>query len=242
MGRWLTLRAIGLGLVALVLMAAMAVLGLWQLRAYDGHQSDAVQALLHSRPVPLDDLLGPDAPFPADGVGRPVLVSGRYREPDQFYVRGLPGAGAAYAVVTPMLTTADSAILVVRGASSSLAASAPSGPVTVRGVLQPSQPTGAPLNHTRVTDGIRIASVLRAVHTDLYAGYVVLRSSTPHERLMAVHPPLSQSSGWAGVRNLLYAIQWWVFAGFVAFMWWRIVGDDNRDGSATQAVGYGQSP
>ena len=30
---------------------------------------------------------------------------------------------------------------------------------------------------------------------------------------------------WAGIRNLVYAVQWWVFAAFVAFMWWRMVSE-----------------
>ena len=27
------------------------------------------------------------------------------------------------------------------------------------------------------------------------------------------------------LRNLLYALEWWVFAGFAAFLWWRYVRD-----------------
>jgi surfeit locus 1 family protein len=28
------------------------------------------------------------------------------------------------------------------------------------------------------------------------------------------------------LRNLLYALQWWVFAAFVVFMWWRWLVED----------------
>jgi surfeit locus 1 family protein len=31
-----------------------------------------------------------------------------------------------------------------------------------------------------------------------------------------------------GLRNLMYALQWWVFGGFVVFMWWRILREDAR--------------
>jgi ABC-type nickel/cobalt efflux system permease component RcnA len=31
-------------------------------------------------------------------------------------------------------------------------------------------------------------------------------------------------------RNLAYALQWWVFALFAAYMWWRMVRDDYEDG------------
>jgi hypothetical protein len=40
-----------------------------------------------------------------------------------------------------------------------------------------------------------------------------------------VPPPLPDPSRWSGIRNLLYACQWWVFAAFVAFMWWRMTDD-----------------
>jgi surfeit locus 1 family protein len=241
MRRWLTLRAVGLGVLALVLMAAMGALGLWQLGAYNQHQTDSARTRLAQPPVPLDEVLGRDSAFPASGVGRPVVVRGRYDTTDQFYVRHLPGAASAYAVVTPMMTTSGSKILVVRGASRRPSAPAPTGLVTVRGVLQPSQASGAPLDRARITNGIRIASVLGAVRGDLYAGYVVLRSSHPAERLQPVQPPLPAASRWAGVRNLLYAVQWWVFAGFVALMWWRIVRDNDSPDQAVGMVGYGRS-
>ena len=28
-----------------------------------------------------------------------------------------------------------------------------------------------------------------------------------------------------GLRNLAYALQWWVFAAFAVFMWWRVCAD-----------------
>lgn len=241
MRRWLTLRAVGLGLLALALIAAMGALGLWQLSAYDRHQTESAKTRLALPPLPLDRVLGRDSAFPPDGVGRPVVVRGTYDTAHQFYVRNLPGAASTYAVVTPMVTASGAKILIVRGASSRLQAPAAAGLVTVDGVLQPSQSTGAPLNRSRVTDGIRIASVLDSIPGDLYAGYVVLRSSSPAETLPYVRPPLPSASRWAGIRNLLYAFQWWVFAGFVAFMWWRIVRDENSSASAVELVGYGRS-
>ena len=29
-------------------------------------------------------------------------------------------------------------------------------------------------------------------------------------------------------RNTAYAIQWWVFAAFVLWMWWKMVADEHR--------------
>ncbi len=220
---------------ALLLIAAMVALGLWQLGAYDQHQSEDARARREQPPLPLDRTLGPDAAFPADGVGRPVTVTGRYLAVEQIYVRDLAGSNAAYAVATPLLTPAGSLILVVRGSSVEPAGAPPGGIVKVIGLLQPSTASGSPLSPHRVTDGLRTASMLDDFSRDLYAGYVVLTTSQPPDPLTRVNPPLPEPSPWAGLRNLLYAVQWWVFAAFVGFMWWRIVRDLDQPGATADA-------
>jgi surfeit locus 1 family protein len=225
MRRWLSLRALGLGTLALLMIAAMVALGLWQLGAYDQHQAHDAHSRLQRPPTPLDRVLGPDAAFPVDGVGQPVKVNGRYLASEQIYVRGLAHSTNTYAATTPLLTRNGSVILVVRGSTQEVASPPPQGIVTVTGVLEPSSATGGSLSAERVTDGLRIASLLDGFSRDLYAGYVVLTASQPADPLPAIDPPLPDPSRWAGVRNLLYAVQWWVFAGFTGFMWWRIVRD-----------------
>ncbi len=217
-------RALSLGVLALVLIAAMVVLGLWQLGVYDDQQHDNAQSQLSRPPVPLDEVLGPDDAFPGGGVARPVTVTGHYLTGEQFEVRDAATLGVARAVVAPLATATGSVALVVRGQGDlDTAAPPPQGSVTVTGVLEPSDASGSGLGATRVTDGIRIATLVQSFDRDLYAGYVVQTSSRPGDSLTTVEPPFPQPSRWAGIRNLLYAIQWWVFAGFVAFMWWRIV-------------------
>ena len=39
-----------------------------------------------------------------------------------------------------------------------------------------------------------------------------------------------------GVRNLLYAVEWWVFGAFAAFIWWRW----RRDATAPEVVDVDQ--
>lgn len=220
-----TWQALGLGIVALVLMVAMVVLGLWQLGVYDDQQHDDAESQLARPPVPLDQLLGPDDAFPGNGV-RPVNVTGRYVSDQQFEVRGGATLDVSRAVVAPLETPTGSLILVVRGQGDPrTAAPPPSGQVTVTGVLEPSDTTGRGLAGDRTTDGIRIATLVQDFDRDLYAGYVVRSSSKPEDSLTPVQAPFPHPSRWAGIRNLLYAIQWWVFAGFVGFMWWRIVAD-----------------
>jgi cytochrome oxidase assembly protein ShyY1 len=225
----------------------MVGLGLWQLDAYDERQSADALARQQERPTPLGRILGPDSAFPSDGVGRPVMVTGRYVADEQIYVRGLPGSTGRYAATTPLLTPTGSLILVVRGSTDELGGVPPGGVVTVSGLLEPSAGSGSPLSSQRVTDGLRIAGMLDGFSRDLYAGYIVLTDSRPDDPLSPVEPPLSEPSPWAGFRNLLYAVQWWVFAGFVVFMWWRIVrdgdspgpGDDPADRADAGAPGVG---
>jgi surfeit locus 1 family protein len=223
--RFLTGRALGLAVVAALLMSAMVILGLWQLGVYDEHQRDDARARIQGASVELDRVLGPDQAFPADGIGQPVTVRGRYLADEQMYVRGFEGADHTYAVVTPLLVDNGSAILVLRGSRDEPSDVPPRGALTVHAVLEPSQPEGSALGADRVTDGIRVAALVEGFDEDLYSGFVVLLDSTPEDQLAPVQPPLPDPSRWAGIRNLVYALQWWIFAGFVAFMWWRIVVD-----------------
>ena len=221
-------RNAGLTAIAALLVVAMTGLGRWQFSAYDQHQSDDSSAVLDRAPVPLDDALGPDAPFPTESVSRPVIVAGRYLGDEQFYVRGLGGDGR-FAVATPVLTSGGAAVIVVRGSASSVPTDAPSGGVRVEGVLEPSQGSAAPLDEARTTNGIQIARLVSSFDEDLYAGYVIKTASDPAHGLTPVAVPRPEASFWAGIRNLLYALQWWSFAAFVVFMWWRMTGDMQRE-------------
>ncbi len=225
MRRFLTPRALGLGLVAALLMSVMVVLGLWQLGVYDAHQRDDARERMQGPPQALDDVLGADDPFPNDAASQAVTVHGHYLADEQIYVRGFEGADHDYAVVTPLLVDNGSVILILRGSADEPSGIPPPGEIELRGVLEPSHATGSALDADRVTDGLRIAALVEGFDEDLYAGYVVLTESTPADQLSRVDPPLPDPSRWAGIRNLLYAVEWWVFAAFVAFMWWRIVYD-----------------
>jgi surfeit locus 1 family protein len=228
--RWLSHRSLGLGALALVLIAAMTALGLWQLSVFDDRQQRDGAKQLDREPVALEDLMGPDDAFPGDAVGRPVTVEGRYEVSESMYVEDLSGHDDDFAVVTPLVAATGSAILIVRGSTDATPEAVPpppEGPVSVVGVLEPSTADGEHLDDNRVTTGLRIAALVSGFSHDLYSGYVVLRSSSPPEPLPAVQPQTPDPSLAAGLRNLAYALQWWVFAGFVAFMWWRIVRDDD---------------
>ncbi len=229
------LQRLGVAAVAFAAVAVMAWLGLWQLGVYDDKQQSESLRLEHLSPVALDTVLGPDAGFPSNGVGHPVTVVGTYRSAHQLWVAGLASRSGDYAVTTPLVTPSGSAVLIVRGEASVVGGGAdvPSGTVKVTGVLEPPSGVGGPPGVDGRTEGIRISALVNTFPMDLYDGYVVLTSSDPASQLSPVPAQPPSPSRFAGLRNLLYATQWWVFAAFVVFMAWRVI----REAGTGRAAG-----
>ena len=217
------LTDLGAAVLALVLVGIAGRLGLWQYDAWQAHREAEARDLSGVAPVPLDDLMGNDDPFPAPDLGRPVEVSGEWLE-GGFWVadRELDGR-AGYWAVSP-LQTGDAAVLVVRGwaAEPDDALLAATGRADVTGWLQ--APEGSLVTDDDPDDDvfpeIRVADAVQRVDVDLYSAYLVSRQ--PDRGLEAAElEALPSPSRFTGVRNLLYALEWWVFGAFAAFIWWR---------------------
>ena len=74
---------------------------------------------------------------------------------------------------------------------------------------------------------LRTADVIQHVDQDLYGAYGVLEE--PESGLApATLDQLPEASAFTGIRNLLYAFEWWVFGAFAAFIWWRWVARRHR--------------
>ena len=75
---------------------------------------------------------------------------------------------------------------------------------------------------------LRIADAIQHVDQDLYGGYVVAEvASTGATGLDTVTPgSMPAPSSFTALRNLLYALEWWVFGGFFVFMWQRWCRDE----------------
>lgn len=250
-------RMLGLHLLTLVALAATVLLGMWQFGVWQHHREDTALSLVHAKPVPLDSVLTSDAPFPAAGVGRPVSFAGTWLPSSTLYVtdRVLHGRRGVWAV-TPVAVCAPEeacgkkpAILVVRGWARSVAAAPapPRGRVRVTGWLQPGEGTGLtdPDPRDDLLPELRIASAIQHVDQDLYGGYVIAKRVSPASAtgggpasgpgLQAVTPAsLPQPSSTTALRNLLYALQWWVFTGFAVFLWVRWCRDE-----VTRVTGVG---
>ncbi len=228
-----TPRWISLALVALVLIAGCVFLGRWQ---WDRTQNIVeAERLAVSAPVAVEVIAGVDDQLPDASIGRPVVAQGRYLKGGQVIVvqrslRGQPGVW----VLTPLELSDGSIIGVLRGWLESEGAPGiipPSGEVTVTGIMHPDER----FYPDAVTDpGIAVA-ISSARLSDSWgpgtrSGYVMLTETSPTSdqttgfATPAPEPalPTVQTAGVPfPLQNFFYAIQWWIFALFIAAVYAR---------------------
>ena len=212
-------------LLVLVLVGGALLLGSWQLDAARTEREAAARDLTRADPVPLTDVLGPDDPFPAPSVGQPVTVSGAWVSGATVFVERDVG----YWVVTPLAVegAGKAALPVVRGVSEEPVADPISGAAELTGWLQPAEGTGVvdadPADD--VLPQLRVADLVQRVDGDLYSAYAV--ATEPTEGLAAARlEQLPDADRLTGLRNLLYALEWWVFGGFAVFVWVKYLRDE----------------
>jgi len=218
-------------LVALVLVAAALLLGVWQLDAWQTRRADEARDLTQAEPVALSSVMGPDDPFPGRSVGQPVTVEGEWVPAGTVFVSGREHDGRdGYWMVTPLaIGGADRpALPVVLGwvADPSSAPAPPEGGAELTGWLQPPEGTGAVDDDPSddVLPQLRIADVVQHVDQDLYGAYAISQEGV--DGLPAADlAQLPDAGRFTAVRNLLYAIEWWFFGAFAVLIWWRWVGE-----------------
>ncbi len=231
-------------LVLLAAAAACAQLGVWQLDRAQARGELAAQreaATAQGVPaVPLDSVLAPQTSFDGDLLGREVVVTGTYEPDGQLLVtdRSLDGRDG-YLVLTPLrVATADGArpvLPVVRGWVASPddagdAGDVPGGTVMLTGYLQASEAAGVLDAAAGRTQGISSAQLVNEWGGPTYSGYLVLATSSPAQdrALRALDRPEPPDEGGLDLRNLGYALQWWIFGAFAVALWLRLVRDEAR--------------
>ncbi|MFS3127779.1 SURF1 family protein [Nocardioides sp. Bht2] len=239
----------GAHLLALVLTLGAAGFGVWQYQAWSERRASEAADLTRIEPVPLAEVMGPDDGFPGQYVGHPVIVDGTWMPQGTMFVSGRKMDGVeGYWVTTPLQVADGSALMVVRGWTPEIAAAPapPTGPAEMVVWLQPGEGTGDV--DTDVTDNLlpqlRIADVIRHVDSDLYSAYGVVAdkaaegawpvgddavNSGTDGLKQATLEQLPKSAGTTALKNLLYAIEWFIFGGFVVFVWGRWVRDQFED-------------
>jgi len=223
-------------LFAVAATAACVLAGSWQYEAYQNEQAAARADRSGAAPVPVTDVLDPDEPLRNDLVGRRVVVDGTYAPADeQLLVAAREQADRdGWWVLSPVLVERDTALLVVRGwTAEQVLPPVPGGTVTVTAALQPGEDAGArttPVGDTRVVDTVRLPSLVNVLPYRLYPAYGILTGQVPApaDGLATVSVQAPAPSWSTGGRNLAYALQWWLFAAFALFMWWRVLADRLR--------------
>ena len=228
-------------LLVLVLVGVAVWLGTWQWDAWEARRAAEARDLTRGEPVPLADVLGPDEPFPADQVGQPAILTGEWVDAGTVYVE----RGSGYWVVTPLAVGGEGrpAIPVVRGVADSPRAAPVSGHAELVGWLQPPEGTGAldPDPTDDVLPQLRVADLVQRVDVDLYGAYAVAadevapgnwpvgdrsRNAGTEGLGQADLAELPESGRFTALRNLFYAVEWWVFGAFALFVWVRYLRDE----------------
>jgi cytochrome oxidase assembly protein ShyY1 len=133
----------------------------------------------------------------------------------------------------------------------------PTGRASLVGWLQPPEGSGAVDDDPtdEILPELRVADALQRVDQDLYGGYVV--AVPPNRRgEWRTGPPVNDGTAglvpasldqlpevgrFTAVRNLLYAVEWWVFGLFAAFIWWRWARDETDATPEPTAAGAATS-
>ncbi|WP_145905432.1 SURF1 family protein [Kitasatospora viridis] len=252
----LTPRWLGGTVLALAAIAVCLWLGTWQLGRFEDrvtpHRATAAGPAPGAAATPLSGVLTtPDSKVSTVTVGKPVSVTGSYDAGRQLAVPNRTVDGRqGYYLLTPLRTAAGGpAVAVVRGwlpgSPGAQLPAPPTGQVTVDGRLQAPETTdtsgavdgGLPTGQLGM---ISPATLVNLLPYPTYDGWVAADGVSAG--LTAV--PTAQPAGGDGLtarafQNLGYTLEWFVFAGFVGFMWFRLA---RREAEAAQDLALGLDP
>ncbi|MHB9860133.1 SURF1 family protein [Streptomyces sp. YIM S03343] len=239
----LTPRWWGINVFTLLAIPFCIFMGSWQLSRFEDRvqehrdQTRQIESASHEAAKPLTELL----PVTKATSGKRTTVTGRYgkqllvpdRELDDrrgFYVLTLLRIDASSG------SGADSgkAVPVVRGwlpgsPDPAKAPAAPTGEVTVTGTLQASETpgdngvsarSGLPAGQTAA---ISSASLVNLVPYRLYDAWITLDKGDSGMKAVPATAPAGSGLDLKAFQNLGYTGEWFVFAGFVVFMWFRLM-------------------
>ncbi|MGW7485723.1 SURF1 family protein [Streptomyces sp. NPDC054786] len=257
----LTPRWWGINVFAVLAIPLCIFMGSWQLGRFEDrvntHQQQEHRSARAKTAAarPLADLL------PVDTVtsGRQASARGHYDTGHQLLVpartlKDKHGERQGFYVLDLLRTDGGKALPVVRGwlpgdagakADTAQVPPPPKGEVTVTGALQASENQG--------TDGVQAggglpqgqlgmisaASLVNIVPYEVYDAWITVTDA--QAPLHAVPPAAVEGSGLdlKAFQNLGYTGEWFVFAGFVVFMWFRLF---RRDAEAAKDAALGIVP
>ena len=230
----LTPRWVGLTIVMLMAVAGCVLLGLWQLGvAQDEGRKEAVSAAAALPRAPLSEVATTHYAFKAEFSNRPVSATGTYAAELGFVVpdRRLGGRVGSW-VVTPLETPVGT-VAVLRGfvdGTPTTVPPPPEGTVTVLGTLGPGEsPRSGPPLPGGQRRGIDLAQLVNEWPGDLYNVVLLASSESGHTAAALARVPPPEADAPLNLKNLAYAIQWWVFGLFAIWMWWKMFRAEEAD-------------
>jgi cytochrome oxidase assembly protein ShyY1 len=243
----LTPRWLAVHLLALVAVPVCILLGLWQLSRFELHSHAQKQQAAHASadvaPTAFAPLLaGPDKDGVNNDDGRRVSLAGTYDAAHQLLVpqRTVDGKTGSL-VLTPLrLDNSGAYLAVVRGwlpGTPATAPAPPTGEVSVTARLRTAETpdtTGAISSGTLPAGQLGMISpvtMVNALPYSVWNGWASLDPGATGTAGLTAVPYTAPSSADASggglslqaIQNLGYVGQWFVFAGFVVFMWFRFV-------------------
>lgn len=232
----LTPRWWGINIFVLLAIPVCIFMGSWQLSRFEDRVQDHKTASEQTKvnetaaPEPLASVL----PVDKETSGKRTTATGHYGKQLLVPNRDLGERSGFYVVTLLEVEGTGKALPVVRGwvpgkASAAKAPAAPKGEVTVVGALQASE--SATSNGVTASGGlpsgqvgvISAASLVNLVPYDVYDGWVTLDKADSGMTAVPATAPEGSGLDLKAFQNLGYTGEWFVFAGFVVFMWFRLV-------------------
>ncbi|PFG19000.1 SURF1 family protein [Serinibacter salmoneus] len=222
-------------LAILVLLVAAAIvcgrLGAWQIdRAFQRAEvaaATAAQVQQATAPTPLAQMVDPGEHVTGTMVGLPVTVTGTY-EGEQLVVpdRVVDGEDA-YLVVAPLRTTEGAWLMVVRGwqTTDQQPPALPQGEVELTGAVTAAESYQVADLPAGQIPSLSAAYLAGEWGLPIYNAYLVLAESDD-AALRTVPGPELDGGGEVDLRNLAYAVEWYVFGAFALVVWYRLVREE----------------
>ncbi|KUN94131.1 SURF1 family protein [Streptomyces caeruleatus] len=231
----LTPRWWGINVFVLLAIPFCVFMGSWQLSRFEARVQDhrtageLAEKAEHEAARPLAELL----PVDKATSGRQATASGRYGKQLLVPGRELDDRQGFY-VLTLLHTDDGKALPVVRGwlpgdADRAEAPAAPTGEVTVTGALQASEvpgENGVPARGglpSGQTGAISAATLVNLVPYDVYDAWITLDKADSGMKPVPATAASDTGLDLKAFQNLGYTGEWFVFAGFVVFMWFRLL-------------------
>ncbi|MET8854573.1 SURF1 family protein [Streptomyces sp. NPDC004579] len=231
----LTPRWWGINVFVLLAIPFCVFMGSWQLgrfedRVQDHRTADAAASSARTEAArPLASML----PVTTETSGRRTTATGRYGKQLLVPGRELDGRSGYYALAM-LRVDGGRALPVVRGwlpgtADAAKVPAPPTGEVTVTGSLQASESPGS--NGVSAVGGlpagqtaaISSASLVNLVPYTLYDAWITLDKADSGMKAVPPSAPANTGLDLKAFQNLGYTGEWFVFAGFVVFMWFRLL-------------------